>query len=110
MGEIEDQALTVHTRNNYKKKENYHHNNKKENKKNKIKRDLSNVRWYTCDEYGHFARDSLIKKKRHHAHVVEDDEPKNKIFRREKDDSNEEYVLISALTGTLTRKQWLACG
>ena len=38
------QALTVHTRKNYKKekKENHHHKNKKENKQKKIKRDRSN--------------------------------------------------------------------
>ena len=30
------------------------------------------------------------------------DEPTNKIFKREKDDSDEEYVLISTLTGTIT--------
>ena len=48
MGEIEDQALTIHTKNNYKKKvkkENHHHNNKKDNKQKKIKGDPSNVEW-----------------------------------------------------------------
>ena len=50
-------------------------------------------------------------KKRHHAHTTEYNETKNKIFRREKDDSNEEYVLTSALTGTISHEeQWLACG
>ena len=46
---------------------------------------------------------------RHHAHVSKDDEPTNKIFKREKDDSDEEYVLISALTGTITHgsNDWL---
>ena len=41
MGAIEDQALTIHTRNNFKKKdnnENFHHNKKKEKKKNKTSR------------------------------------------------------------------------
>ena len=68
---------------------------------------------YTFDEKGHFARDCPIKKKRHHAHVVEDDEPKNKIFRWEKDDSNEEYVLISTLTSTISHgsNAWIVdCG
>ena len=41
-------------------------------------------------------------KKRQHAHVAKDYEPTNKRFRREKDDSDEEYVLISALTGTIS--------
>ena len=97
MGATEDQALTFHTKKNYKKKdenENHNHNNKKEKKQNKIKRDPSNVWCYTCDEKGHFARDFPIKKKRHRAHVVEDDKPTNKILRRENDDLDEEYVLI----------------
>ena len=101
MGATEDQALTVHTRKNYKKKENYHHN-KKDKKQKKIKRDPSNVRCYTCDEKGHFARDCPIRKKRHDAHVSEYDEPTNKIFRREKDDSDEEYVLTASITGTIS--------
>ena len=67
------------------KKENFHHNNKTDKKQNKTKRYPSNVRCYTCDENGHFARDCPIRKKRHHGHVAEDDEPKNKIFIREKD-------------------------
>ena len=86
MGEIEDQALTVHTRKNYKKKENkenYHHINKKDKKQKKIKRDPSNVRCYNCDEKGHFARDYPIRKKRHHAHIAEDNEPKKMIQKRE---------------------------
>ena len=46
MGETEDQALTVHTRKNYKKKEhkeNHHHNKKKDKKQKKTKIDPSNV-------------------------------------------------------------------
>ena len=107
-----DQALTVHTRKKYKnkeKKENYHHN-KKNKKQKKIKRDPSNVRCYTCDVKGHFARYCPIWKKRHHSHVARNHEPTNKLFRREKDDLDEEYVLISALTsGTIShgRNDWL---
>ena len=86
MGATEDQALVVYTRKNFKKekKENFHHNKKKDKKLKKTKRDLSNVRCYTCDEKGHFAidcpknKDSFKKKKRHHAHIVEDDKPTNK--------------------------------
>jgi hypothetical protein len=57
---------------------------------------------------GHIARNYPLKKeqarkgqnKRHHARVIEDDEPTQK---RTKDyDSSEEHVLISALTGTVT--------
>ena len=49
-------------------------------------------------------RDCPIQKRRHHAHIVEHDEPAKKIFKREKDDSNEEYVLILALTGPITHE------
>ena len=43
-------------------------------------------------------------KRRHHAHAAEDDEPSTKIIIQESDDfsSDEEYVLISALTRTIT--------
>ena len=85
MGATEDQALTVHTRNNFNKKEKkdkFYHNKKQDKKQNNIKRYPSNVQFYTCDEKGHFARDCPIKKKRHHAHVSEDDEPTNKRSRR----------------------------
>ena len=49
MGATEDQALTIHTRKNYKKKEkkeknkNHHHNKKKDKKQKKIKIDPFNV-------------------------------------------------------------------
>ena len=109
MGAIDDQALTVHTRKNFKKKEKFHHKKKKEKKPKKTKRDTSHGWCYTCDENGYFAIDCPIKIRRHHAHVVEDDEPTNKKFRREKDDSDEEYVLISALIETISHgsNDWL---
>ena len=106
--------LTVHTKKNFKKKEekeNFHHNKKKDNKPKKTKRDISNVRCYTCDKKGRLVRDCPIQKRRHHARIVEDDEPTNKRFKRDKDDSDEEYILISAFTGTITvRKELLAHG
>ena len=48
-------------------------------------------------------------KKRDHAHIAENDEPTNKRFKWEKDDSDEEYVLMSTLTGTITHgsTDWL---
>ena len=95
MGATEDQALTVHTRKNHKKKENHHHNMNKDKKQTKIKIDPSNDRCYTCYEKGHFAKYCPIRKNRHHSHVSEDNELANKIFRRKKDDLDEEYVLIS---------------
>jgi hypothetical protein len=39
--------------------------------------------------------------KRHHVHTVEDDEPPKKVA-KEDESNDEEYVLISALTGTVS--------
>ena len=50
-------------------------------------------------------------KRRHHAHAIEDDEPSKKIFKQETEDSSsdEEYVFISYLMGTVTHgsKDWI---
>ena len=78
MGATWDQALMFHTRKNFKKKEKFHHNKKKDKKQNKFRNGPSNIWCYTSDEKGHFARDCPNKKKRHHAHTAEDDQPTNK--------------------------------
>ena len=50
-------------------------------------------------------------KRRHHAHAAEDDEPSRKRSKYESEDSSseDEYVLISALTGNITHgiDDWL---
>ena len=43
--------------------------------------------------------------KRGTAHIAEDDEPTNKRFKREKDDSDEEYVLTTTLTSTISHEE-----
>ena len=103
----EDQALTVQSR----KTRSSHHRGKHSHQRNNFRnpRDRSKYICYACDERGHFAKDcprnksSSHKKKgnkrRHHAHAAEDDEPSTK---RNKQVSDEEFVLISALTGTIT--------
>ena len=112
----EDQALTVQSE---KSKTNHHqgeHFHPRRPNKN-----LPKFICYTCDERGHYARDcpknknSSLKKKgnkrRHHAHAAEDDEPSTKRIKQESVDSSsdEEYVLISALTGIITHasNDWL---
>ena len=109
----EYQALIVHSkknrRSNYHSKGNISHSRK----------DLNSIRCYICDEKGHISRffpnkGNLKKKKEnkriHHAHAVEDNEPSTKRVRQESDSSSdEEYVLISALTGTISHgsNDWL---
>ena len=50
-------------------------------------------------------------KRRHHAHTAEDGDPPRKRVKQESEESSseDEYVMISALTGTLTHgsKDWL---
>ena len=102
----EDQALTSHTK---KTKRDHHHS---KGKISHSKRDLSTIRCYTCDEKGHISKyfpnkgNSKKKngnKRRHHAHATEHDEPSTKRIRQESDESSsdEENVLIFAVTGTI---------
>ena len=109
----EDQALTVHSKKN--RRNNYH----SKGKTSHSRKDLSTIRCYTCDEKGHISKffpnkRNLRKKgnkRRHHSHATEDDEPSSKRIRQESDDSSseDEYVLISALTGTVSHgsNDWL---
>ena len=115
----EDQALTIQSK---KGRRNSHHSKgKKFHHKDNIRKDLSRLRCYTCDERGHFAKDcprnkinshkKKGNKRRHHAHAAEDDEPSKKKTRYESEDSSseDEYVLIYALTGNITHgsTDWL---
>ena len=104
----EYQALIVHSKKG--RRENHHHQGKHSHQKNKfLRRDPSRLRCYTCDEIGHFAKNcpknkNGSKKKKnskriHHDHIVEDDDP---LRKRVKQESEDEYVLISALIGTVT--------
>ena len=111
----EDQALTVYSKK--RKRSSYHPRGNHFHKSN-TRKDLSRIICYTCDEAGHFARNCPKKqnkkknnKRRHHAHAAEDDEPSRKRSRYESEDSSseDEYVLISTLTGNITHgsDDWL---
>ena len=106
----EDQSLTLHSKKT--RRDYHHHKGKHSHQKDNPRRSskyLSRFRCYTCDERGHFAKDcprnksgshkKKDNKRRHHAHAVEDYEPSRK---RVKQESDEEYVLISSLTRTVT--------
>src|SRR5258708_7355184 len=108
----EDQDLIVHSKRGKRKP--HHFKGKNPHHRDNNRKDLSRIRCYTCDDIGHFEKDCpksknhSHKKKgnniRHHAHAAEDDEPSNKRSKYESEDSSseDEYVLISALTGKIT--------
>ena len=111
----EDQALMVHSKSHSKSNKRRPHSSRgKHSHKDNTRKDLSRIICYTCDKARHYARNypkkqKLIKrsnKRRHHVHAAEDDEPSKKRTRYESED---EYVLISALTGNITHgsDDWL---
>ena len=110
----EYQALTLQS------KRKNHHKGKHPHPRGSNKK-LPKFICYTCDEIGHYARNcpknksgshkKKGNKRKHHAHAAEDDEPPKKRAKQESDDSSsdEEYVLIFALTGTMSHgsNDWL---
>ena len=116
----ESQALIVQS----KKIITHHHKGKHSCKKKntrKSNKDLFKYICYRCDEIGHLARDCPRnkdishkrkgKKKIHHSHAAEYDYPSKKRIKQDNDgsSSDEEYVLISSLMGTVTHgsNDWL---
>jgi len=84
LGDDEDQELTSHTRKGKGKKGS--HSLKKSQMSHKRKRDLSQIRCFSCQRMAHMTRfcphtkdqGKKGKFKRHHAHAAEDDEPTQK--------------------------------
>ena len=98
----EYQALTLHSK---KTRRSSDHPKGKHFHKDNTRKYFSRIRCYTCDEKGQYAREcprnknvshkKKGNKRRHHAHVAEDDEPSIKRNKQVNDDSlsDEEYVL-----------------
>ena len=115
----EDQALIAHSKKG--RKGSHHSKGKNPHHRDNSRKNMSISRCYTCDEVGDFAKDcpknkihshkNKGNKRGHHAHVAEDDEPSKKSTRYESEDSSseDEYVLIYALTGNITHgnDDWL---
>ena len=93
----EDQPLIVHSKKS--RRDNHHHQGKHSHQKDnsvRSSKDLSKLRFYTCDERGHFSSNfpmnkngsqkKINHKRRHHAHTAEDDEPSRKRIKQESDD------------------------
>ena len=112
----EDQALTVQSKKN---KTNHHRG--KHSHPNKFNKNQPIFICFICNEKWHDAKEcpknpnvshkKKGNKRRHHTHAIEDDEPSTKRIKQESDDSlsDEEYVLIFALTGNITHgsNDWL---
>ena len=72
-----------------------------------MKKDPSKIRFYTCDERGHFAincpmnkngsKKKKNSKRRHHSHTAEDDDPPRKRVKQESEDSSSDLRICSDL-------------
>ena len=86
----------------------YPRRNQKFQRNLRHKIDFSSFECFICHKVGHIARNCPLKakqfkkgNKKFHAHAVEDDDlEKEKI--NEDEDSTEEYILISSLTGSVS--------
>ena len=108
-----DQALAAHTRE--RKQSNFKKSNRKPSKnkfQKKKKKDYSKYQCHNCHKIGHLSRECPLPKnnnnKRHHAHLVEDENEERNRNRTIGEDV-EEYVLFSTLFGSVTPREdtWL---
>ena len=101
LGSSEDQALFVRA-----KKERGRSNHSPRRFQKGPKKDYSTFKCYKCQVLGHIARNcpqqdpkKKSKTKKFHAHVAEEEVPSK---RTKEEPSEEEYVLISALSGSVS--------
>ena len=104
----DDQAVATHTKEI--NQSNFKRSNQRPSKKKfqkRKKKDYSKYEFYNCHKIGHIAREcpslnnNKKNNKRHHAHLAEDENeerPRNKTI----GEYVEEYVLLSALFGSIT--------
>jgi hypothetical protein len=90
----ENQAPVAHV----KKRKEREDVSPKKSKKPRYKKDTSRIRCYSCKKMGHYATQCPHRhekgKKKHHAHAINTKDHKAK---------DEEFVFVSALTGTITQ-------
>jgi hypothetical protein len=97
----ENQALAAHVK---KRKERRNTSPKKTRRSvPDHKKDVSKIRCFTCKKLGHFSYQCPQGKgkRKHHAHATDMEESTSQ--KRTKESKDEEYVFVSALTGTITQ-------
>ena len=103
LNENEDQALIAHAKGKHKRKR-YDHPHKTQGFK-RPQKDFSNYECFTCHKMGHIAincpkkAERVKKMRRFHAHAAEYSDQEVEEEAKKDEQSNEEYVPISALTG-----------
>jgi len=101
----ENQALAAHV----KKRKERRNNSSKKNRRSVLdhKKDVSKIRCFNCQKLGHFAYQCSQGKgkRKHHAHATYMEESTSHKKTRETKD--EEYIFISALTGTITQGSYI---
>jgi hypothetical protein len=97
----ENQALVAHV----KKRKERRNNSPKKNRRSvpDHKKDVSKIRCFNCQKLGHFAYQCPQGKgkRKHHAHATDMEESTSQ--KKTKESKDEEYVFVSALTGTITQ-------
>ena len=113
LNDNEYQALTAHAKGKNKRKS-HDHPHKTQGFK-RPKKDFSNYECFTYRKLGHIAINCPMKEerskkmKRFQAHVVEDSDQEVEEEAKKDEESSEEYVLIYALTGSVSpgNETWL---